>query len=145
MNELTNTLKPLLCSHLIRVYDTTQKGPLTKSPLDSYLSRLFTHKWAVWVRVQAHSERNSVAHSRTHTLGLFSSPVTDNAQCWWRHLRPSLYCPTQGPWNQQLPHTQGRNGPRCRALHQLYCTKSVYLSSLEKSAQLCPTSGWKPR
>lgn len=28
----------------------------------------------------------------------FSSTVIDNAQYWWRHLQPSLYCPTQGPW-----------------------------------------------
>lgn len=31
-------------------------------------------------------------------LRLFSSTVIDNAQYWWRHLQPSLYCPTQRPW-----------------------------------------------
>lgn len=63
------------------------KRPLTELKLES-------HKWALWIRVGTQSEWDSTAHPVTVTP--LSSPVSDNAQCWWRHPWLSLYCPTLG-------------------------------------------------
>lgn len=70
------------------------KRPPTQSP---HLIHIFPfiHTSGLFEYVWRHINSGTVLPILT--LSLFSSNVTDNAQYWWRHLQPSLHCPTQGP------------------------------------------------
>lgn len=60
-----------------KAYSLTIGHCTIRTTFDSYLP-VYSHKWAVCVRVRAPSQRSSVGHSHTRTILLLY--VIDNAQ-----------------------------------------------------------------